>query len=430
MSLRRQLAENARWILAIALLVVLAGISVGYILSQQNLSFPWQDRYRIKAEFSRAAGLERGLGQPVNVAGVRVGTILDTVLEDGRAVAEMEIDPAKLPAVFRDARATLVPTTALKDLRIDIAPGTRETGRLPDGGRIPVARTSDPIDADDLLSVLDADTRDFFRVLVVEGARGTEGRGNDLRRLLKATRPTAEQLRGVSRTLAERHREVRRLVSNLARISAAIGRRDTELADLVGGAEATVGALAAEQAAIEEALVELPGTLAAVRGTLERTGPFARTAAGALDALQPAVDRLPATLDAAAPLAREAAPILRTQVRPFLRDGQPLLRELQAVVPALQEATPYLSSVVRMLTHLSNLVAHNPEGDDEGFLFWGAWAIHNTNSILSTSDANGPAVRGLAVLDCDSVLAQPGPIGTLTGLLGGTLPACPQGGTP
>jgi ABC-type transporter Mla subunit MlaD len=140
---------------------------------------------------------------------------------------------------------------------------------MPSGGRIVVARTTSPIDADDLLSALDGDTREFLKVLLSEGGRATKGRGGDLRALSKALGPTAGQLRGVSRTLAARQAELQRLVTNLAAISGAVGSRDAELAGLVTAARQTVGELASQSDALDAGLRELPVTLQAVRGTLE-----------------------------------------------------------------------------------------------------------------------------------------------------------------
>lgn len=426
MTLRRQLRDNVRWLVAIALLMAGALASIGYILSQQHLSFPWEDRYRVQVEFAHANGLNPGLGQPVNVAGVRVGTVLGAELDDGRAVAELEIDPGKLPEVYRDARAVLIPTTALKDMQIDLVPGTRGAGRMPDGGRIPVARTTSPIDADELLAALDEDSRSFLQVLLGESGRATKGRGGDLRALLKALGPTAQQWRRVTAMLADRRREVERLVTNLAKVSRVVGHRDRELAGLVGSAGEAVGELADQQDAIGASLRRLPGTLQTVRGALGRTAPFAETATSALTALQPSVDRLDGALRAAAPLADRSAPVLRTQVRPFVRDVQPLARELRTIVPRLTTVTPALTSAFRTLTYLVNEAAFNPEGDDEGFLHWTAWAAHNMNSVLSTADGNGPVVRSLLLFDCGTAPIDPA-LEAAVQLLAGPLPPCQDG---
>lgn len=425
MSLRRQLRANRAWILAIALLAVAASASLAYILANQHLTFPWQDRYRVYAEFSAVNGLEPGLGQPVNVAGVRVGTIRGTTLRDGHAVAELEIDPGKLPRLYRDARAQLIPTTALKDLRVDLVPGSPRAGALPEGARIAVARTTSPIDADDLLSALDGDTREFLRVLIAEGDRATDGRASDLRALLKAMGPTAEQLRGVTQHLARRHHSVERLVTNLAQLSRAVGSRDRELATLIARSSEVVGELSDQHDALDRSLVQLPATLRAVRGTLVRAMPFSRQARAALTALQPSVERLPRTLDATAPLARASGPIIGHKLRPLARDAQPAAADLRAAVPRLDALAPHLTNVARVLVHATNELGYNPPGKDEGFLHHIAWALHNTNSILTSADANGPVVRSLVLVACDAVLRDPA-LAPLADLLFGTLPSCPE----
>lgn len=422
-QIRHQLRGNGRWVVAIAILVIGAIASMSYILSNQNLSLPWEDRYVVEAEFSGANGLNPGLGQPVNVAGVRVGTVLGVKLENGRALARLEIDPAKLPAVYDDAHAMLVPTTALKDLQIDVFPGTKAAGRLDEGERIPVARTTSPIDADDLLAALDGDTREFFRVLLAEADRGTRGRGRDLRELMKAVGPTARQVRGVSATLAARRAELTRLVHNLAELTTEVGGRNADLARLVQGASATVGALASEQRAIDASLSGLPPALRALRGTLRATPPFSRATRSALTALQPTAERLPSTLRTVAPVAKEAGPILSSRLRPFVREAQPLAGDLRELVPNLSEVTPHLSSAFRVLTYVANELAFNPAGDDEGFLYWLAWGAHNANSFTSSEDAHGAVARSLLLVDCGTVLREP-KIAPLLELVTGPLPSC------
>ena len=82
-----------------------------------------------------------GLGEPVLVAGVHVGEIAGTSLANGQGVIHMDIDPAKLPHLYRDATAELVPNTPLKDMQVDIQPGTPlGRARCPPARRSPSAR--------------------------------------------------------------------------------------------------------------------------------------------------------------------------------------------------------------------------------------------------------------------------------------------------
>ncbi len=118
-----------------------------------------------------------------------------------------------------------------------------------------------PIDSDELTNALDADTRTFFNVLVTGSAEGLDGRGKDLRALFAALGPTAEDLKSVSGALAERRKQLRRLVGNLAILTSKVGSRDMEIARLVEAGNATVTALANEEAALRASVRKLPGTL-------------------------------------------------------------------------------------------------------------------------------------------------------------------------
>jgi phospholipid/cholesterol/gamma-HCH transport system substrate-binding protein len=50
-----------------------------------------------------------------------------------------------------------------------------------------------------------------------------------------------------------------------------------------------------------------------------------------------------------------------------------------------------------------NVLAYNPPGSEEGFLFWLAWFIHNGNSVVTVEDAHGVAWRGLVMFGCSTL---------------------------
>ena len=78
----------------------------------------------LKAEFPTAQAVIAGQGQTVRVSGVRIGDIGEVELKDGRAVVEMDIDPEYEGLVHTDATALLRPKTGLKDMFIELDPGT------------------------------------------------------------------------------------------------------------------------------------------------------------------------------------------------------------------------------------------------------------------------------------------------------------------
>jgi phospholipid/cholesterol/gamma-HCH transport system substrate-binding protein len=386
---------------------------------------PFNDRYTVYADLTSSSGLAPGLGQAVNVAGVRVGQISGSKLVDGRARIAMEIDPNKLPHVYDNARAELVADTPLKDLVVELGPGRPPGRTLDDGGVIPIANTSPPVDSDELTNALDADTRDYFDLFVSGFSRGLDGRGTDLNRLLRALSPTARQTREITEALAARRASLKRLVTNLTVLTKAAATKDGEIGSIVETANATLESVASQEAALGASVQQLPGTLSGVRSTLRDARGFADELDPTLRALLPFVRKLPDALRDAGPLVRTAEPVLRTRLRPLVRQIQPLSRDLAVAVPRLVRQTPDLSRAFQVLTYATNSLAFNPEGSDEGYLYWLAWFAHNAASVGSTQDAQGPVTRGLALFSCDGLSAESS-LAPLLPLILSNVPVCPD----
>ena len=60
---------------------------------------------------------------------------------------------------------------------------------------------------------------------------------------------------------------------------------------------------------------------------------------------------------------------------------------------------------MNVLNYVANELGYNPPGSNEGYLFWTAWNFHNSDSILSIDDANGPTWRGLVMVGCSTAAA-------------------------
>jgi phospholipid/cholesterol/gamma-HCH transport system substrate-binding protein len=400
MAVRRQ----GRWVAAIVVITIVAVITGGWILVNERLQTPFDDTYEMHVELAQTPGLVPGLGQPVNVSGVRVGSITSRSLRNGRSLLTVSIDPDKLPAVHRDARAALLPNSPLNDLEVELDPGTPHSPNLPHGATIGIAATTSPPDIDTINSALDSDTRAWFRSLLASFDGATAGRVGDLRAVLRQFGPTAQQLGSVSRALASRQAQVRRLVHNLEVLSTVTGRSGRQLSQMVSAGGDVLEAVAKPERELRATLQQLPATLDAadrgltsVRGLSEQLGPTARS-------LLPVAGHLPAALRATAALSRTGTPIVRDQLRPLVRRFQPVASDLSATVPNLRDVTPSLTDSFRVLTYLVNELAYNPPGpQDEGNLKWLSWFMHNLASFVSTQDAHGPVWRGMMQADCTAV---------------------------
>src|SRR5215210_4484368 len=405
----RNLLKSLRqylWVtVTIVVFIVVAAAVAGYILNNQRFRWPWKQYTKIEVEFQSGQSVTPGQGQLVLISGVKVGEIGKVELNEGRALVRLDLEETKSGPIYQNATFLLRPRTALNDMSVQVDPGSSRSGRLRDGDRVGLAATQVNVNPDELLSALDADTRDYFRIVAGVMANGTKNQGAKIRAVLKAGQPTAARLARITRSLADRRHKLRRLVTNMRRLARATAAKDEELASLVDASSATFRALGERERELTASVERLPGALRATRRALRDGRRLAQEAAPALTALRPAARELAPALVAARPLLREATPILRRRLNPLVRETTPLLRELRPPLRHLNRASPGLIRASRVLRYLANELGHNPPGPEEGYLFWTAWFAHTTNSIFSIEDAHGAAWRGLVTGSCSSFRA-------------------------
>jgi phospholipid/cholesterol/gamma-HCH transport system substrate-binding protein len=386
-----------------AAIVGLAAIALGvagYVLAHQRMRFPiiQQAPYKLKAEFSTAQAVTPGQGQTVRVSGVRIGDISKVDLSEGRAIVTMDVDPQYKGIVHTDATALLRPKTGLKDMFIELNPGTKSAPVAKAGYTIPVKNTLPDVNPDEVYSLLDADTRDYLRLLISGAGEGLHKRGGDLQEVFRRFEPTHKDLALVNKYVALRHSNLRRLIHQLNVLNGALAQKGNDLAELVGTSSQVFRALASQDQNITRAVGDLPGTLRQTTQTFGRVKTLADVLGPAVTKLRPTVKALNSANKEITPFAKEAAPILRTEIRPFVRDARPVVRDLKPASRNLATATPDLTRTFTVLNHLFNMVGFNPNGRegpdnpkrDEGFLYWIAWLDHNGAALFSSSDANGP----------------------------------------
>jgi phospholipid/cholesterol/gamma-HCH transport system substrate-binding protein len=385
---------------AIIVLGVIAGAVAAYILSNQRLRFPIVEPTpkKLKFEFSTAQAVTPGQGQTVRVSGVRIGDIAKTELKQGRAIITVDIDDKYKSLVHTDATAMLRPKTGLKDMFIELKPGSESAAVATENHLIPISNTLPDVNPDEVLAALDGDARDYLKLLVSGAGEGLKGRGDDLREVFRRFEPTHRDLARVQSAVAKRHTNLRRLIHSLNQLNGELATKDKDLARLVESSAAVFRAFASEQANVTEAVEELPGALRQTTSTLRRVQSLAEVLGPTAEKLRPAVRKLDDANRALIPLAREGTPILRSQIRPFVRNARPLVRSLRPASRNLATSTPDLTRTFVVLNHLFNMLGFNQDGReapdvqgrDEGYLFWLAWLSHNGAALFSSSDANGP----------------------------------------
>ncbi|WP_064745472.1 MCE family protein [Pseudonocardia acaciae] len=394
MSPRRSLRERwqrlrtvpglGRDVTALAVLVALGLAAAGYLLTYASFTPPWAQRFEFKVELADAVSVSPGNSQEVRIAGVPVGLITASEPTDHHtSLVTLRIEPGH--PIYDNAHVVLRPVNPLNQMYITLNPGAPPAKELPEGGVIPLAQTSRPVQPDEVLDKLDDRSRVALTSLLAESDNALANAPQTLGPDLKAADKSLKTLRPVVERLKVRHDNIQKLITALADISSALGHNDARLTSLVDSTQATLRTLAQRDAELSAALRELPGTTDELRTALDKTSELTHELNPALDNLQAASDELPGALssvtDMVDPLRDtvHAAESVVSKAKEIVKDLRPITRDLR-------EAFDDLAPVTGCLDEYTAKVA--PWMYDLGAF------TYNTNSMWSGSDKNGGFGRG------------------------------------
>jgi ABC-type transporter Mla subunit MlaD len=120
---------------------------------------PFTHGYRLNAVFETSNNIR--LNSPVRIAGVNVGKVkaIDRKADTNTAIVTMEIKDPGLP-IHKDAEAKIRPRIFLEgNFFVDLKPGTPSAPILDDGDTLPITQTATPVQFDQILGILQSDTR-------------------------------------------------------------------------------------------------------------------------------------------------------------------------------------------------------------------------------------------------------------------------------
>jgi phospholipid/cholesterol/gamma-HCH transport system substrate-binding protein len=324
---------------------------------------PFTKPFELKATFENSPPIQKN--QAVRIAGVDVGKVakVEPVGGDSPAVVvTMKLEDGALP-IHKDATVKVRPRIFFEgNLFFDIHPGSPSSPELEDGDTIPASQTSAPVQLDQVLGTLQADTRKNLRKLLagyggalnnkpqpgedddqVEEVKGkTAGQALNL-----ALDYSPEALRGAAvvnqALLGSDLHDLSKLVAGQQKIFAALDTHEGSLKDLITNFNTTMAALAAEQDNLRETVHELPELLEAANPALdELNAAFPSTRAWALEMI-PGVRETPATIKAAFPWISQTRALLRPA------ELQGLVEELQ---PAVSEFAQFTKGQFQLLPEI------------------------------------------------------------------------------
>ena len=190
----------------------------------------------------------------------------------------MSIDNKYAPLIHDNASLLLRPKTGLNDMVVEVDPGTQTAPEMKESTTVPLASTQPQVNPDEFLASLDADTQQFLKLLLANGAEAldpAQGRDVRLSNALRRLDPFARDISKISGALATRRQNIANSIHNFQLLSTELGNRDQDLVNFVDSSNAVLGSFAKEQASIRSAVRELPATLQQTKGALASANAFA-----------------------------------------------------------------------------------------------------------------------------------------------------------
>lgn len=406
-GIRDQIARYRTAFIAMVSMILIAAVVGGYILAHERLSLPgWvpvigKSYFTLKGEFRTGQAVTPGQGQSVTIAGAKIGEIASVDLHNGVAVVTMNITPRFAPYLHQNATMLLRPKTSLKDMVVEVDPGTASSPKLQSGAVIPISQTAPDVNLDQFLASLDTETRVFLQELLAGAGKGLGKSGRALSATLKRFDPTARALEEISRELQLRQKNISHAIHNFQLLIGALGGKDEQLADVISSSNKVFRAFASEEHAAQSTLHLLPGALGKTEEGLGKVTTAAHAVGPTLTELLPFARALAPALKQSQPFLRETTPIFKNEIRPFSRQILPVVRKVSPAVEQLSEAFPDLKTGFSVFNEFFNEMAYNPGPNQGGFLFFLIWANHNFNSMVSLADAHGTVGHTLLYFNCE-----------------------------
>lgn len=303
------------------------------------------------------------VGNDVRSAGVIIGSIKSIDLVNGAAHVVLQVDPSVLP-IHQDATLEVRPVNLLGENYVDLNIGSASSPFM-SNAVIPTAHTSDAVTLQDVLNTFQAPTAASLASVVTTLGEGLQGNGGQLATALKKLVPAMTEAKGLGDLLSQQNGVLKDLVGTLSPVANVLATNNGKmLTQLVTSTRDTLTALTAQEGALRQTILDLPGTLDSAQKTLARFGATAQAATPTLHSLRPLTDNLTQVTGELQNFAAAADPALASlnpvldEANKLLNAAAPILAQLRQVGPDLQNAAHALNPVSRSLldVHLQDVM--------------------------------------------------------------------------
>src|SRR4051794_4984921 len=324
--------------------------------------------YRFQTSFNEATQLAQEAD--VRISGVNVGKVKKLELgSDGLTNATIELDNQYAP-IPKDAKAILRQKTLLGETYVELTPGTKSAGMIPDEGRLATAQVAKTTELDEIFRSLDPKTRQAFQIWQQDLGKGIQNHGQDFSDALAALPDLASNGERVVKILNSQERAMREAIKNTGVVFDALTERDGQLSSWIANTNDFLRTTGSRDQAIEALFRAFPTFIDQSSLTLKALAAYSKKAKPVLDnQLIPVAKELTNVFKSSEPLASDFKNFFTYQKTladlsvkglpastEFLQTTRTLLVQLD---PFLRNLNPFLDYIGLFKRELTSLFAND-----------------------------------------------------------------------
>ena len=258
-------------------------------------------------------------GDDVQIGGRRVGSI-DSIELANNNEAQIKISVEEPYAPLHQGTTATVRATSLSGIAnryIALTPGPNNADELPSGSTLQPDKTTSIVDLDQLFNTLNPQTRYALQQVVQGSSTWYAGKSSQANASAKYFAPALSTTDAVVQQLIKDQPALTNFLVESSRLVTTLSERSGDLTGLVSNGNATLGAIADENASFDQALALLPGTLRKANTTFVN--------------LRATLDDVTVLVNASKPATVNLAKFFK-ELRPLVVESTPVIAQLSKLV--------------------------------------------------------------------------------------------------